>query len=90
MGRLGHRVDFDAAHTWAFTVNVIEGMGGVGIVFHACCLLETTTIAFPIRMLPIARVVADTLIRFDLIRLAVRTIPCRFLVEGLFATESQK
>jgi hydroxyacyl-ACP dehydratase HTD2-like protein with hotdog domain len=38
----GHRVHFDAAHDYAFTVNVIQGMGIVGTVFQACCLLETT------------------------------------------------
>ena len=54
LGSLGHRADLDAAHDWAFILNAIRGMGGVGIVFHACCLLETTTIAFPIRMLPVA------------------------------------
>ena len=53
MGSLGHRVDFDAAHTRAYTVNMIEGMGSVGTVFHACCLLETTkTFVFPIRTMP--------------------------------------
>jgi hypothetical protein len=29
-------------------------MGTVGTEFRACCLLETTTIIFPIRMLPSA------------------------------------
>jgi hypothetical protein len=53
MGSHGHRVDFDAAHDWTFILNVIGGMGTVGTVFHACCLLETTTFCFPIRMLPI-------------------------------------
>jgi len=55
MGSHGHRADFDAAHDWAFILNVIGGMGSVGTVFDACCLLETTkTFAFPIRTLPIA------------------------------------
>jgi hypothetical protein len=53
MGSHGHRVDFDAAHDWAFSFNQIHEMGSVGTVFHACCLLETTTFCFPIRMLPI-------------------------------------
>lgn len=35
-----------------FAVNVIEGMGGLGTVLRANCLLQTTTFAFPIRMLP--------------------------------------
>ena len=52
MGSLGHRADSDAAHDWAFFRNAIRRMGGVGIVFHVCCLLETTTIALPIRMCP--------------------------------------
>jgi hypothetical protein len=34
---------------------MIEDMGGVGAVFHACCLLETTkTFVSPIRTLPIS------------------------------------
>ena len=33
--------------------NAIQGMGSVGTVFQACCLLETTTFCFPIRTLPI-------------------------------------
>ncbi len=31
----------------------------MGTVFHACCLLETTTFRFPIRMLPSAPVAAE-------------------------------
>ena len=27
-------------------------MGSVGTLFRACCLLETTTVSFPIRTLP--------------------------------------
>jgi hypothetical protein len=46
MGSHGRRADFDAAHDWAFILNAIRGMGGVGAFFHASCLLETTTIAF--------------------------------------------
>ena len=53
MGSHGHRVDFDAAHDWACILNAIQGMGSVGTVFHACCLLETTTLRFHIRTLPI-------------------------------------
>jgi hypothetical protein len=30
----------------------IQCMGSVGTVFHACCLLETTTNSFHIRTLP--------------------------------------
>jgi hypothetical protein len=52
MGSHGHVVDFDAAHDWVFILNAIQCMGTVGTVFHACCLLETTTIVFPIRTLP--------------------------------------
>src|SRR5437016_2539415 len=48
----GHRVNFRCCPRLGFAVNVIEGMGGVGTVFRACCLLETTTITFPIRTLP--------------------------------------
>jgi hypothetical protein len=52
MGSLGHRVDFDAAHYQATSFNELARLGTVGTVFHACCLLETTTNAFHIRMLP--------------------------------------
>ena len=41
-------------HDWVFIVNAIRGTGGVGAVSRACCLLETTTIAFHIRTLPSA------------------------------------
>ena len=40
------------AHDWAFILNAIQDLGSVGTVFHACCLLETTTFCFPIRTLP--------------------------------------
>jgi hypothetical protein len=33
--------------------NTLREMGTVGTVFHACCLLETTTIRFLIRTVPI-------------------------------------
>ena len=52
MGSHGHRLDFDAAHNWAFILNTIQVMGSVGTVFHVCCLLETTTFRFHIRTLP--------------------------------------
>src|SRR5450759_4480320 len=52
MGSHGHRVDFDAAHSQATRFNKLARLGTVGTVFHACCLLETTTNAFHIRMLP--------------------------------------
>jgi hypothetical protein len=48
MGSLGHRADFETAHYQATRFNELARLGGVGIVFHACCLLETTTIAFHI------------------------------------------
>src|SRR5260370_38506187 len=54
MGSHGHRVDLDAAHSHATRFNELERLGTVGTVFHPCCLLETTTIAFHIRMLPSA------------------------------------
>ena len=37
-----------------FIFNAIQCMRRVGTVFHACCLLETTTYCFPIRTLPSA------------------------------------
>jgi len=33
MGSYGHRVDFEAAHDWAFILNAIRSMGDVGTVF---------------------------------------------------------
>lgn len=54
MGSHGHLVDFDAAHSQATKFNELARLGTVGIVFHACCLLETTTNAFHIRMMPSA------------------------------------
>lgn len=48
----GHRVDFDAAHSHATRFNELPTLGTVGTGFHPCCLLETTTVAFHIRMLP--------------------------------------
>src|SRR5450759_3899062 len=54
MGSHGHRVGFDAAHSQATRFNELARLGTVGTVFHACCLLETTTNAFHIRMLPSA------------------------------------
>jgi len=54
MGSLGHRVGFDAAHYQATRFNELARLGTVGTVFHACCLLETTTNAFHIRMMPSA------------------------------------
>src|ERR1035437_10322674 len=50
MGSHGHHVDFDAAHSQATRFNKSARLGTVGTVFHACCLLETTTNAFHIRM----------------------------------------
>src|ERR1035437_4578501 len=52
MGSHGHHVDFDAAHSPATRFNELAILGTGGTVFHACCLLETTTNAFHIRMLP--------------------------------------
>jgi hypothetical protein len=52
MGTLGTVWIFDAAHDQAFVFNAIDGMGILGTVFHACCLLETTTNAFHIRTMP--------------------------------------
>src|ERR1019366_1242634 len=52
MGSHGHHVDFDAAHYQATRFNELAKLGTVGTVFHACCLLETTTNAFHIRRLP--------------------------------------
>src|ERR1035437_4264662 len=54
MGSHGHHVDFDAAHYQPTSFNELARLGTVGTVFHACCLLETTTNAFHIRMLPSA------------------------------------
>src|ERR1039457_1162271 len=52
MGSHGHHVDFDAAHSPATGFNELARLGTVGTVFHACCLLETTTNAFHIRRMP--------------------------------------
>src|ERR1035437_6901269 len=52
MGSHGHRVDFDAAHSQAIGFNNLARVGTVGTVFHACCLLETTTNDLYIRTLP--------------------------------------
>jgi hypothetical protein len=43
-----------SAHNWVCIFTAIHLMGTVGTEFRACCLLETTTIIFPIRMLPSA------------------------------------
>ena len=51
---MGTHVDFNAAHYYAPRFKELASMGSVGIVFHACCLLETTTSCFLYRMMPIA------------------------------------
>ena len=58
MGTLGHPVNSEAAQEKAFIFNAIRRMGTVGTLFHACCLLETTTFRFLYRRVPIARSVA--------------------------------
>src|SRR5687768_3513692 len=52
LGGPGHRMDFVAARLDATRFNELAGLGTVGTVFTRCCLLETTTNAFHIRMLP--------------------------------------
>ena len=42
-------------------------MGSVGTVFHACCLLETTTFRFHIRTLPNAPATGQLMDRFTLL-----------------------
>ena len=82
MGSHGHRVNFDAAHDWACILNTIQGMGSVGTVFHACCLLETTTFRFPITTLPIVAHSHKPQGRFNWLLPQVIALPYAFLQES--------
>src|ERR1019366_4109238 len=78
MGSHGHRVDFDAAHSQATGFNELARLGTVGTVFHAWCLLETTTNAFHIRMLPSAPASAGAVwsgLDFALVCRPVESVP---------------